>query len=184
MGGGYRRLTSFTQADPFTLQPGRPETNSALTCSRLALLPRAGPTRSATTSSRSLPTSSSPMAQTVSSTMTVDSPTLVSPWHPSTLCEFQRAVERGVRELTRLSHSRTDHFYPALNWLLQKDKSWMQYYTKNFYVGELDWTYSVRLAPLLSFFLLSSPRFSLCRRAATLLRAFTLSSSRCLTRAR
>lgn len=38
----------------------------------------------------------------------------------------------------------TDHFYPALSWLLQKDAGLMQYYTKNFFVGEMDWTYSVR----------------------------------------
>ncbi|BGP38816.1 hypothetical protein JCM10449v2_002754 [Rhodotorula kratochvilovae] len=35
----------------------------------------------------------------------------------------------------------TDHFYPALQWLLQKDKNWMTSYpSKVFYVGENDWT--------------------------------------------
>lgn len=34
----------------------------------------------------------------------------------------------------------TDHFYPAENWILKKDQSWMGYYTKNWYAGELDWT--------------------------------------------
>lgn len=39
---------------------------------------------------------------------------------------------------------RTDHFYPAEDWLLSKDKAWMSFYTKNFFVGELDWTNAVR----------------------------------------
>ncbi|GAA5852505.1 hypothetical protein JCM8547_002522 [Rhodosporidiobolus lusitaniae] len=35
----------------------------------------------------------------------------------------------------------TDHFYPALQWLLEKDLNWMKSYTdKVFYVGENDWT--------------------------------------------
>ncbi|GAA5823456.1 hypothetical protein JCM3770_006043 [Rhodotorula araucariae] len=35
----------------------------------------------------------------------------------------------------------TDHFYPALQWLLTKDKNWMASYdSKVFYVGENDWT--------------------------------------------
>ncbi|GAA6027900.1 hypothetical protein JCM8097_001772 [Rhodosporidiobolus ruineniae] len=35
----------------------------------------------------------------------------------------------------------TDHFYPALQWLLEKDAGWMKSYTnKVFYVGENDWT--------------------------------------------
>ncbi|GAA6014116.1 hypothetical protein JCM10207_006101 [Rhodosporidiobolus poonsookiae] len=35
----------------------------------------------------------------------------------------------------------TDHFYPALQWLLEKDIAWMKSYTsKVFYVGENDWT--------------------------------------------
>ncbi|GAA6014735.1 hypothetical protein JCM8202_001643 [Rhodotorula sphaerocarpa] len=35
----------------------------------------------------------------------------------------------------------TDHFYPALQWLLEKDQGWMNNYDKKiFYVGELDWT--------------------------------------------
>lgn len=37
----------------------------------------------------------------------------------------------------------TDHFYPALNWLLEKDMHFMQWYTKNFFVGEFDWTNAV-----------------------------------------
>ncbi|GAA5828292.1 hypothetical protein JCM11251_006183 [Rhodosporidiobolus azoricus] len=35
----------------------------------------------------------------------------------------------------------TDHFYPALQWLLEKDNNWMKSYPdKVFYVGENDWT--------------------------------------------
>ncbi|KAG0654464.1 hypothetical protein C6P46_001629 [Rhodotorula mucilaginosa] len=35
----------------------------------------------------------------------------------------------------------TDHFYPALQWLLEKDKGWMSSKKEQvFYVGELDWT--------------------------------------------
>ncbi|GAA5976429.1 hypothetical protein JCM5350_001687 [Sporobolomyces pararoseus] len=34
----------------------------------------------------------------------------------------------------------TDHFYPALQWLLEKDRGYMSYYSKSFYVGEFDWT--------------------------------------------
>ncbi|GAA5840838.1 hypothetical protein JCM9279_001235 [Rhodotorula babjevae] len=35
----------------------------------------------------------------------------------------------------------TDHFYPALQWLLVKDKNWMNsYQSKVFFVGENDWT--------------------------------------------
>ncbi|GAA5910192.1 hypothetical protein JCM8208_006754 [Rhodotorula glutinis] len=35
----------------------------------------------------------------------------------------------------------TDHFYPALQWLLVKDKNWMNSYpSKVFFVGENDWT--------------------------------------------
>ncbi|GAA5904420.1 hypothetical protein JCM6882_008905 [Rhodosporidiobolus microsporus] len=35
----------------------------------------------------------------------------------------------------------TDHFYPALQWLLEKDAGWMKSYSnKVFYVGENDWT--------------------------------------------
>ncbi|GAA5938373.1 uncharacterized protein JCM15063_000718 [Sporobolomyces koalae] len=34
----------------------------------------------------------------------------------------------------------TDHFYPALQWLLEKDRGYMSYYSKTFYVGEFDWT--------------------------------------------
>ncbi|GAA6019404.1 hypothetical protein JCM11491_004817 [Sporobolomyces phaffii] len=34
----------------------------------------------------------------------------------------------------------TDHFYPALQWLLEKDRGYMGYYSKSFYVGEFDWT--------------------------------------------
>lgn len=42
---------------------------------------------------------------------------------------------------------RTDHFYPALQWLLEKDISWMKSYTsKVFFVGENDWTGQVRPA--------------------------------------
>ncbi|KAK4058341.1 hypothetical protein OIO90_000499 [Microbotryomycetes sp. JL221] len=36
----------------------------------------------------------------------------------------------------------TDHLYPALNWLLEKDASFMQWYTKNFFIGEFDWTFA------------------------------------------
>ncbi|BGO96958.1 hypothetical protein NBRC10513v2_002556 [Rhodotorula toruloides] len=34
----------------------------------------------------------------------------------------------------------TDHFYPALQWLLEKDQGWMKSISKNFFVGENDWT--------------------------------------------
>ncbi|KAM0788312.1 hypothetical protein ACM66B_001455 [Microbotryomycetes sp. NB124-2] len=34
----------------------------------------------------------------------------------------------------------TDHLYPALTWLLEKDAGFMQWYTKNFFIGEFDWT--------------------------------------------
>jgi len=34
----------------------------------------------------------------------------------------------------------TDHFYPALQWLLEKDNGYLSYYSKSFYVGEFDWT--------------------------------------------
>ncbi|GAA5940708.1 hypothetical protein JCM10213_004294 [Rhodosporidiobolus nylandii] len=35
----------------------------------------------------------------------------------------------------------TDHFYPALQWLLEKDQGWMNSHTdKVFFVGENDWT--------------------------------------------
>lgn len=44
--------------------------------------------------------------------------------------------------------SRTDHLYPAQNWLTQKDQGWMQYYSKNFYIGEMDWTGTVRVSGL------------------------------------
>jgi hypothetical protein len=41
--------------------------------------------------------------------------------------------------------NRTDHFYPALQWLLEKDKGWMSSKKEQvFYVGELDWTGQVR----------------------------------------
>lgn len=46
--------------------------------------------------------------------------------------------------------SRTDHFYPALQWLLEKDQGWMQSISKNFFVGENDWTGQVRSTPYLS----------------------------------
>lgn len=34
----------------------------------------------------------------------------------------------------------TDHFYPAMQWLLQKDQAWMSNVNKVFLIGELDWT--------------------------------------------
>ncbi|KAK4051914.1 hypothetical protein OIV83_002619 [Microbotryomycetes sp. JL201] len=34
----------------------------------------------------------------------------------------------------------TDHLYPALTWLVDKDAGFMQWYTKNFFIGEFDWT--------------------------------------------
>lgn len=51
-----------------------------------------------------------------------------------------------LTEVARTS-CRTDHFYPALQWLLNKDQGWMNNYSnKVFYVGELDWTGLVRPA--------------------------------------
>ncbi|KDE04485.1 hypothetical protein MVLG_05052 [Microbotryum lychnidis-dioicae p1A1 Lamole] len=34
----------------------------------------------------------------------------------------------------------TDHFYPALDWLLSKGQTMMGSYLKSFFIGELDWT--------------------------------------------
>ncbi|CEQ41442.1 SPOSA6832_03175 [Sporobolomyces salmonicolor] len=34
----------------------------------------------------------------------------------------------------------TDHFYPALQWLLTKDEGYLSSYSKVFFIGELDWT--------------------------------------------
>ncbi|GAA5858364.1 hypothetical protein JCM1840_001167 [Sporobolomyces johnsonii] len=34
----------------------------------------------------------------------------------------------------------TDHFYPALQWLLTKDEGYLSSYSKSFFIGELDWT--------------------------------------------
>lgn len=34
----------------------------------------------------------------------------------------------------------TDHFYPSENWLLSKDNGFLLSQSKNYFVGELDWT--------------------------------------------
>lgn len=49
-----------------------------------------------------------------------------------------------------MSGCRTDHFYPAANWLLTKDTGLLVGQYKNFYVGELDWTGTVRPLSFLS----------------------------------
>lgn len=41
---------------------------------------------------------------------------------------------------TKASLVRTDHFYPAEDWLLTKDIGLMNGQSKSYYVGELDWT--------------------------------------------
>lgn len=108
-------------------------------------------------------------------------PTLVWPSLPLIWCKFG-AEDSGA--LADLHLNSTDHFYPALNWLLQKDKAWMQYYTKNFYVGELDWTYAVRLAPSFPRVGVTDLLVTLYRRAATLPRASTVFLRTWTTRAR
>ena len=44
---------------------------------------------------------------------------------------------------------RSDHFYPAADYLLYKDRGIMSSQnTKNYFVGELDWTGQVSDSPL------------------------------------
>ena len=54
------------------------------------------------------------------------------------------------REEGLMSGCRTDHFYSAANWLLTKDTGLLVGQYKNFYVGELDWTGTVRPLSFLS----------------------------------
>lgn len=59
-----------------------------------------------------------------------------------------RAASQTRADLgSRLIRYSTDHFYPAEDWLLQKDTKTLEgVHDKNFFVGELDWTGEVRFA--------------------------------------